>query len=486
MTSKKSYSRYFIILQEDERGYGLAAGKAPTGYAKIEIKNSKCKVSYYVQNLKAQSHKYCMILICGKKGTNKLINIGNLNLDEHGRSDVSYEYDVTNIANSNISVDKIIGAAVAKKIDSNIISVMSGFTTTDIPNDWKRYVVIDSDNKREEKDNIFEQYEKSIEDTKKNKEKQIEESAEETNKENDHKIKEEIQSEKVRKEVKSIKVDKEEVGKENKEEIQSEKVRKEVKSIEVDKDEVDKENKEDVQVEELDNETVDEEKKVIISEKDYRNEEVEKVDEEKGSVNEKSNLGDEEKEIEKKKEEKYNKVSDEENNIDSPYRKSNDFMNEVYYKQNCNKDNRCCGCKKGPTGEFFEDLTEDFEEVTNVFSKIKNCKWYKVPIKSVEDMCDMSDYDKYVVIYYPMICYYPYIKKYNHYLVGYKYDKKGKIKYIVYAIPGRKSTKYQPYAGRTGFVTWMHNRKNCESEGYWLMFYDFKTSNILIPVKKKK
>ena len=67
MTQKKSYSRYFIILQEDEKGYSLASDKVASGYAKLELKNDKCKISYYVQNLKKEMTPYYMMLVCNKK-----------------------------------------------------------------------------------------------------------------------------------------------------------------------------------------------------------------------------------------------------------------------------------------------------------------------------------------------------------------------------------------------------------------------------------
>ena len=57
----------------------------------------------------------------------------------------------------------------------------------------------------------------------------------------------------------------------------------------------------------------------------------------------------------------------------------------------------------------------------------------------------------------------------------------GELKYIVYAIPGDKEKSCQPYGGRTGFVTWTTDKKN--GKGYWLMFYDFKNSSIVIPTK---
>ena len=137
---------------------------------------------------------------------------------------------------------------------------------------------------------------------------------------------------------------------------------------------------------------------------------------------------------------------------------------------------------KNAMNNFFKEIVNDFEEVEG-FNDIRNCKWYKVKIYQLEDMYCMNDYKKYTVIYYPMICYYPYISKYKHCMIGHKHDKDGNLKYIVYAIPGNKSEEEQPYGGKTGFVTWMPNKEKTDY-GYWLMFYDFKNSTVVVPVKK--
>ena len=50
MTHKKTYSRVFIILQEMKKNLGISADKIPNGYVKLEIKNTKCKICFYVQN----------------------------------------------------------------------------------------------------------------------------------------------------------------------------------------------------------------------------------------------------------------------------------------------------------------------------------------------------------------------------------------------------------------------------------------------------
>ncbi|WP_410506329.1 hypothetical protein ACER0A_002425 [Haloimpatiens sp. FM7315] len=387
MASKKSYSRYFIILQEDENGYALAAGKNPTGYAKIEIKNSKCKISYYVQNLKHETNKYCMILICGKKGSEKLLNIGAINLDNQGRAEISYEYEVDNIGGTNISIDKVVGASIVKIMGSNVISLMSGFTTTDIPKNWRNFTLVDVNKKREDK-NEFDEYEENIE---KNKEKA------------DNKIVEHRENVEKEKEI------------------------------------------EEKEIEELDDRNLE-------------------------------NTNEDDEEDRKEKEDYFEESEDD----------LEDLREDEGLKDSVRKDKKAKCKPKGEKEKFFEDIAEDFDKYYDIFPKIKKSLWFKINVNDMEDICDMSDYNKYVMLYYPMICYYPYVKMHKHYMVGYKYDEDCRIKYIMYAIPGDKTEKDQPFGGKTGFVTWMQSSNVKNSKGYWIMFYDFKNSCILIPVKKKK
>ena len=131
-------------------------------------------------------------------------------------------------------------------------------------------------------------------------------------------------------------------------------------------------------------------------------------------------------------------------------------------------------------------VAKGLEEVEGVCEEIKRCKWYKVNINDKKDLCDISDYNKYSVIYYPMYSYFKYIKKYKHILLGYKYDNIGRMKYIVFAIPGKRSISEQPFEGKSGFVTWVPlklGEEREESLGYWLMFYDFRNRTIAIPIK---
>ena len=384
MAQKKNYSRYFIILEEDEKGYSLGVDKSASGYVKLENKNGKCKISYYVQNIKKQSSPYYMVLICNKKGSKDIIKIGEMNIDEYGRVDICYEYPVDNIGNCGINADKISGAAIVKFLDSNIISVMSGFSTTDIPA-WKSFSIIESKERKkedikEEKTNktIFDKYEETIEEIK------IKDSNN-TNKDGDNKVK-------------SVQEHKEK-GKDIKE----------------------------------------------SNEKDLGSEDRKKGKDIKES--DEKDLGKTKKPIEK-----------------NEYKKRN-------------KENTPIGLE----GKYFRSLVEDLDSVDNITDEIKNCIWYKIDAKDEDDMRNTCNYDKFMVLYNPMLGYYSYIKKHGHYILGYKCDSSGNMKYLVYGIPGDKTREDQPLKGKSGFVTWIENKEN--NLGYWLMFYDYKTNNILIPVK---
>lgn len=137
---------------------------------------------------------------------------------------------------------------------------------------------------------------------------------------------------------------------------------------------------------------------------------------------------------------------------------------------------------RGSIGEYFESIVEGFERDIDSIDEIKYTKWYKIPVSDLREMCNMTNYNKYTLAYYPMLNYYPYIKKYGFFMIGYKCDSKGNLKHIIYGVPGKKNKDEQPYDGRTGFVTWV-NIKNNLSEGCWLMFYDFKNSTVVVPMK---
>jgi len=137
MASNNEYKRYFIILQEDEKGYEMSPGKTPTGYVKIEVKSGKVKLNAFIQNVKLEERiEYRLILVSANK---KLaVDIGKILIDSSGRGELSYEFESDNVLKSGMSITDFTVAAVT----SGESVPLSGYTGRD-KLEWKgRYDVV--------------------------------------------------------------------------------------------------------------------------------------------------------------------------------------------------------------------------------------------------------------------------------------------------------------------------------------------------------
>lgn len=391
--------RNFIILQEDSKyAKDKDSSKQVSGYAKLEAKGDKCKVSFYVQNLEA-SDKYCIMLVSYKKDNRKIINLGTLDINDLGKGEVTKEYLINNIAGLNFSFDDISGASVCKVNGESMSFILYGFINGEsVKDDWKKCKIYNCD---KEKENYYKESCESC-DKKKKKLKDKEEKCKDKHNEDD-KCKENHDDDKC-------------------------------KDEHHDNDKCKSEHNDDdkcfEECKQSDSNAICEDKQECTR-SDIQN----KFDKYEQEIEKKNNQ-----------------------NID-PY----DFD------------------LKGKLGDFFESVVKDFKQIKYKITEIKYCKWYKAEVKSIDDMCDTSNYNKYTIAFYPMMNYYPYIKKYGYFMIGYKCDEKGNLKYIVYGVPGTKSKDSQPYGGQTGFVTWMKTEK--DDLGLWLMFYDYKKSMVVIPEK---
>lgn len=394
MAHNKLY-RNFIILQGDDKIHASSAEKALSGYAKIEAKGDKCRVSFYVQNLD-KDEDYNIVLICYKENK-QMVDLGSLKVNELGKGEVCKEYYINNIAGLDLSFDKISGAALCKGKDENTKFLMYGFINGEVvKEDWKKLKMIKHD---EANETILEKKIEPIhEEKKEHKKKECDEKMHYEGKKSEHH--------------ENHKHDEDHECKHNAEEKHEEKHEEE-------KHEEKKSNNEKAEC-----------KKCMKSK-------YEEIDFESY-----------EKEIKKQKEKEID-----------PY----NFE------------------LKGAIGEFFCDIVKDFEECKHKYKEIKFCKWYKAKVDSLNDMCCTEDYNKYVIAYYPMLNYYPYIKRYGYFMIGYKCNEKGELEYIVYGVPGKKDVEEQPYGGKTGFVTWMSTES--DEMGSWLMFYDYKKSIVVVPSK---
>lgn len=524
MSQNKNFSRYFIILQEQDKGYGLTPNKVPTGYAKVECKNDKCKITFYVQNLKKENLAYYMFLIASKKNTEKLINLGQIKLDNTGRAEVTSEHDQDNIAGTNISFDKISGAALAIMNGKQVITPLVGFNTLDMPNfkDFKILNMYLKDDQNQEKppkkevkskkdDKVdFEKYENEIEDKKELDKKELDE----------NKIKEEklekpenldeliIDDTKTRddliEDIHEGDVELDSVIKElyyiSKNGINQEKLKPIIDQLNAMKsypnmpldvlssviDEISEMN-ENTTSEQL-QKVVD---KLVDIEKYEEFDEYMDMDRASEDLIIDGSLDDDivQSTIEKEKSNPYDDLNreydDEGVGIGEdeyvPYNyNEEDLRHDPYLERIDDEDDY----PTGSVGKFFKDALKDFDKIKNFAPEIKSTKWYRVNVDDLDCILDDEDHNKYTVVYYPMINYYPYFSRFNHYIVGLKHDENGKMKYIVYGVPGIKDKYSQPLDGKTGFVIWVPNSTNINEEmGYWLLFYDFKNSTILIPEK---
>jgi hypothetical protein len=597
--------RNFIILQEDERGYSHSNDKALSGYAKIEAKGDKCKVSFYAQNLK-QEDNYSMVLICCKRELKQLIDIGPLAISDVGKADTSKEYYVNNIAGLGMSYEKISGAAICRVKDNENEFIMHGFMNgEDSSDNWRKFKLVRADSKN---------YINKLDSEPKKKEMSIPSTTSKIVQANDTEIKipksyklqnELVESKKnegnfqLKENIELANLNDNSFKLQDKQTRIPEEDSHLVENIEpLDDDRCKgKEDKESHKCHKCDKYDELEEAKEDVEE--YINKLAKKLEDADGIIDididyhmhedvivygfikdkkkhdckwKKFKL---EKKCKNKKEEcSYSQTNSkriEENfNLDrlTEFDKEDrlDIIDFDKYEKGIKPTNlgnagysgaqvmnqpstttatvnetnipkitiheastpaptvsettaptettiptpvppeqpKVCNVGKlnlgeaeiikpeeeapkqhfnliGSIGKYFEKLAEGFQLHHGNLNDINYCKWYKVNVNSIDDLSDESNYNKYTLAFYPMLNYYPYISKAGHFLLGYKCNPSGEMKYIIYAIPGSKEKNDQPYGGRTGFVTWTNDDLN--GTGYWLMFYDFKNSSIVIPTK---
>lgn len=492
MSHNKLY-RNFIILQEDKKECLGEGDKPLSGYAKIEARNEKCTISFYAQNLK-KDDDYYMILICYKKDMKKIVDLGSLKVDKVGKGESLKEYYISDIGGMDLAYDKISGAGLCKYSDGKPRFIMYGFINGESVNDdWKELKISKCSDSYK---NVIDKEEKKLtKDIKKEDKKE-------------YKEKEQYSKDNI---CDSCKYEKHDDHEEHHHHDECDKHEEHDKHDEYDKhknhdkyEEYEGECEEcrDTRIKGIACEdpclkrgespiTFDEYESTIDKRRNSEIE-IELVENNKEDILEELNNKSIEDNIDKQ-EHTYNyetspSVNNKENNnyekpqsmrevekITQTYR--NDYRDLPAYR-NDHKDFEL----KGSLGKFFENISKGFEECKGAFKEIKYCKWYKVKINSLDDMCNVSDYNKYNIIYYPMLSYFPYIKKYGYFMIGFKCNSLGHVDYIVYGIPGSRDEDEQPYAGKTGFVTW--TKDSISPKGCWFMFYDYKKSTVVIPTKQ--
>ncbi|NFG62075.1 MULTISPECIES: hypothetical protein [unclassified Clostridium] len=494
--------RNFIILQQDEKINSESTEKALSGYAKVEAKGDKCKISFYAQNLK-QEEDYSVVLICCKKDMKQLIDLGSLKINDVGKGDTSKEYYINNIAGLGISYEKINGAAICKANSGEVAFMMYGFINGEEPKEnWKKLKVAKEDD-ASEKITTNDTRSKTIikpedtgskvsikSDTTSNMKDKGSEKKESIN--NSDKINIDMDFEcnedDNRNKNKKYKEKCEDACEDKCEKKYKEKCEKKCEDVCEEKCEKKCEDVCEEKCEKKCEEKCEEkckDKCEVVKEEHKKEYKKEKKNEEEKTKKDKYNFSETEKckkIIDELNDESYctktvnHRRIEENTRIDGADFEQYEKDIEKLKMESSNSFNI-----KGKIGEYFEKIAQGFEEYHEGLDGIKNCKWYKVPINRIDDLFNISDYNKYTLVYYPMLNYYPYISKTKYFLLGYKCNSVGELTHIVYAIPGSKDLSEQPYEGKTGYVTWAHN--DTRSSGYWLMFYDFQNSTVVVPMK---
>lgn len=477
MSQLNKLYRNFIILQEDERGYSNSNDKTLSGYSKIEAKGNSCKISFYAQNLRRDEEEYCVLAICNKKDIKRVLNLGKISVSDGGKAEVTKEYALDNVGGLGISYDKISGAAIGRMKDGIPIIIMVGFINGEQPSDsWKNYKIANcGPDKTKDKMGYMKKDDKKKKGKHRGEEEiKVTEDVEEVEREL------EIEDRIVEREL-EIK-DTTEVGKKieiNEDEVRSEEVVVGEKKVIV--EEVNREEKEIV------DEVVNGEE-IEVADEIVNREEID-ID----GTKTRSNVNENE-EIDEELLNANNPFANQDfsvNPFDSNIEEnlygiedlSRGYLKNKFdeYEEKLEEENSEFKIR-GSVGEYFENLVNGFENCRNKYDEIKFCKWYKIPVNDLHELCNMSNYNRYTIAYYPMLNYYPYIRKHRHFMLGYKCDKDGNLRYIVYGIPGGKNRDEQPYEGKTGFVTWVSDGSR-DGMGCWLMFYDFKNSTVVVPMQ---
>lgn len=424
MSAKKSYNRFFIIFQEEDKGYGVGPDRPPTGYAKVETKNEKTKVTVYVQNLKPFESGECLYkcyLISHHDDKDSTVYLGIMNIDDLGRGESSWESGAENAFDSKTSIDKFNGAAIVVESEGieKVIAPLAGYMSKDKFN-WRSIIPVA---KKVQKEEIV----------------QVD-------------VYNEAQNIELSEEAKKFE--------EYEQSINEIAAKDEYEEIDADSKELNS-GMEGIETSGIPEDIDSEAERVQI----YQQVEEEEIP----------------KETELKVEEPFfyeQPVSRPVAEVDDEIRNKNKEHKYSY--------SGCMGHNKYDyrlaMTKTLEDILVEYEKIEK-HKDLKECMVWKVDMeKCKKDGHKLAMYPCYDLLFYPMMYnpyfdHFKYIRKHGHYLFGIKCDKDKKVLAILFAIPGKNKPCEQPFGGKSGFTKWVS--WGGKEDGYWIMMYDPMTGLIL-------
>ncbi len=470
-----SDNKKFIILQEDDKGYSFN-NKKPSGYTKIEDKDGKFKIFYFVQNIDSEN-TYGLVLIINNDSKIEVVSIGEVKADSNGKIEMSYDFDeelLNSVCGSGISI---------KNSNGEIKFPLSGFIPKKKVFNWKvsqsrliknrpfRKDVLSFDKKRDSS--------KKTEIKSKIKDGEIEDMITIANDGyEENKIYINHEENLIDRDNKDCE------AKDHKEEISND------DSKILDNDE----SKDDNNT--LENNTPPKED----SRPCLPNEDFQKDEDEEGKESKFKNGG-------SSLMKKYHRMNNEgfrRENMNAYERYENKIKHKIdKTKSSCEKAKEHIEALKklivkddGKIEKLIQSLfpnifknkrsmIEDYDyrfflNILNEYDEMNSLNqegyvFFKVYVDNFSQFQNMKKIDniKYGVVYYPMISMYPYFKDNGYFIVGLNYDEGKNISNLVYGVEVREGMEEDfPYDGKTGFNKYIYDYGS--SKGYHIMEYDYK------------
>ncbi len=120
---KSQYSRYFVTMRQDNRGYGFR-GREPFGRCIIESRGDQGKLWLYAQDLKPQvSYKAYLVSSDSSGG----VLLDSLTVDERGRGELRYAFDPSDVANTGMPISEFNVVVVLTPVQNDIICPLVGY-----------------------------------------------------------------------------------------------------------------------------------------------------------------------------------------------------------------------------------------------------------------------------------------------------------------------------------------------------------------------
>ena len=426
----ESNSKKFIILQEDDKGFNFKS-KKPSGYTKIESKDEKFKIFYYIQNINNEN-TYGLNLIVKNDSKVDIISIGECKADSSGKIDISFDFEESMLEN-------ICGSSVCvKSIGGEVKFPLSGFLPKKRVFNWK------ISNSRLIKTKLLRKDNHSFDKKKDNNVIKVEEGNEkltDIKKENDFVDEDNIKNNFI-------------------------------------------EENQDLKDKDLVNETNKNDREDLIEKQIDVNESRFELDFYKREEKVKQ-FGDTfQKNIYDKYEENAKKVINVYKDGVEHAKKHVDALKKLLIKDDGKIEKmlksllpKVYSKTRGEISDydykFFLNMMQDYDQILSL--SCDGYVFFKIYVDDFSQMKNMKKHDsvKYAVIYYPMIFMYPYFKDKGYFIVGLNYDKGNNISNIVYGVEVDEGMEtIFPYDGKTGFNKYIYDYE--KSKGYHIMEYDYK------------